>query len=59
MDALRPFACEPKHDHSETEFEHQRFSDRSKGTFDIQLGVSIIRKFDVYCLYPSDINGSC
>lgn len=40
-----PFTCKPWHDHTSTEFEHQRYSDRNKGTFDIKLEVTLVRKF--------------
>jgi fumarylacetoacetase len=43
-----PFTCKPWHDHTSTEFEHQRYSDRSKGTFDIKLDVTLVRKFSLF-----------
>lgn len=46
LDALAPFACKPWHDHTNTEFEHQRHPDLSKATFDINLDVALVRKFD-------------
>jgi hypothetical protein len=44
LDALKPFACEPKHDHSATEFKHLTWKDRATGTFDIRLAASLILK---------------
>lgn len=57
LDALKPFACEPKHDHSATEFKHLTWKDRATGTFDICLVASLIRKsaFPTLHCQPSDL----
>lgn len=41
LDALKPFACQPTHDHSANEFAHLRWNDRPTGTFDIRLTASL------------------
>ncbi|EED24422.1 fumarylacetoacetate hydrolase, putative [Talaromyces stipitatus ATCC 10500] len=43
LDALLPFSCKPWHDHTGTEFEHQRHPDQTKASFDIRLEVTLLR----------------
>ncbi|KAF2712237.1 fumarylacetoacetate hydrolase [Pleomassaria siparia CBS 279.74] len=55
LDALQPFACSPKHDHSATEFEHLRWKDRAVGTFDIRLRASLIRNGERHRITSSNM----
>ncbi|PTB35160.1 hypothetical protein M441DRAFT_179957 [Trichoderma asperellum CBS 433.97] len=55
LEALEPFACEPKHNHDSTTFEHLRWHDRAKGTFDIRLTAKLIRNGITYDLVESNL----
>ncbi|KAB8205720.1 hypothetical protein BDV34DRAFT_195091 [Aspergillus parasiticus] len=55
LDALKPFACEPEHVHSATEFDHQRYVERATATFDIRLNASLIRNGERYNTTESNL----
>ena len=56
LDVLKPFTCEPRHDHSANEFEYLNWKERPTGTFDIRLAASVVRKFAflAFLLLPRD-----
>jgi fumarylacetoacetase len=47
LDALAPFACEPKHDHEATTFPHLNWKDKQTATFNINLSASLVRSSPV------------
>ncbi|KAL9476152.1 hypothetical protein ACSS6W_005993 [Trichoderma asperelloides] len=55
LEALDPFACEPKYNHDSTTFEHLTWHDRAKGTFDISLTVKLIRNGITYDVAESNL----
>ncbi|KAF2814482.1 fumarylacetoacetate hydrolase [Mytilinidion resinicola] len=55
LDALEPFACEPKHDHSATEFEHLKWKEREVGTFDVELTAALVRDQKRYEVTKSNL----